>query len=106
VAVALLAGLWAMVGCATITAAKSFDQRVAYGLASITAARTTAENLLERKRITPRQAQDMQDLADQARSGVNLARATAGKDIGKAEDQLRLALAVLTELEKKLQEAQ
>jgi hypothetical protein len=100
VAVALLAGLWAMVGCVSMEAPKTFNERLAYGYASVATARNTAASMLERKRISKESAVQVQALADQARTGLDLARGTAGKgDILTAEGQLTLALDVLTRLE-------
>ena len=97
----------AIFGCVSMEAPKTFSDRLAYGYASVAAARNTAAGLLERKRITKAQAQDFQASADQARTALDLARATAGKgDVSTAQKQLDLALAVLTALEAKLREAQ
>lgn len=90
-------------GCTTMEAPKTFNDRVAYGYASIAAARNTAAGMIERKRLTKAQAVEVQKLADNARGLLDAARATyAGGDIKTAEGQLALALDILTALETRL----
>jgi ABC-type branched-subunit amino acid transport system ATPase component len=92
--------LLALVACAAIEAPKSFNDRLAYGYASVAASRNTAASMLERGRITKDEAKQVQALADQSRAGLDIARGMAGKgDIKGAEGQLQLALTVLTQVE-------
>lgn len=86
--------------CASIEAPKSFNDRLAYGYASVAASRNTAASMLERGRISKDEGRQVQALADRARTGLDLARGFAGKgDTKTAEGQLALALSVLTQLE-------
>lgn len=87
-------------GCVSMEAPKSFNDRLAYGYASVAAVRDTAASLLERKRISIEDAKQVQALADQARTALDLARGNALKgDLKTAEGQLTLALDVLTRVE-------
>ena len=93
-----------LAACVAMEAPKSFNDKLAYGYASVAASRNTAASLLERGRITKAQAVQVQALADQARTGLDLARGTAAKgDAKTADGQLELALSVLTRLEAYLQ---
>jgi hypothetical protein len=90
--------------CASLTAPQTFEQRLAYGYGSVTAVRQTAADLLVRDRITVAQAEYVQEKADQARQYLDLAK--GAPDPGKAQDNLQLALTILTALESTLREAQ
>lgn len=97
----------ALAACVSLEAPKSFEERLAYGYASVAASRATTTAMLERGRITVDEARNAQALADQSRTALDLARGTfkAG-DISTAESQLNLALTVLTSLEAFLKEKQ
>jgi hypothetical protein len=103
VAVLLLAACFilAMIpGCVSLEAPKSFNERLAYGYAGVSASRSTATAMLERGRITVEEARNAQALADQSRAALDLARGAAGQgDMTTADGQLQLALTVLTSLE-------
>ena len=94
-------------GCVSLEAPKTFNDKLAYGYASLTASRSTATDLLQRQRIAKDEAVQIQALADQTRSGLDLARGTALKgDMVSAQGQLDLALSVLTQLEAYLKRVQ
>ena len=102
-----LALMVAVFGCVSMETPKTFNERLAYGYASVAASRNTAAGLLERKRITAQQGKEVQALADNARTLLDGARATMGKgDVKTAEGQLQLALDLLIALETKLKESQ
>lgn len=89
-----------LAACVSMEAPKTFNDRLAYGYASVAASRNTAAAMLERGRISKSQAVQVQALADQARTGLDLARGTQAKgDTQTAQGQLELALSVLTRLE-------
>lgn len=93
----------AFVACSNVVVPTTFKQQLAYGYAGVAAARDTAAQLLERKQITVEKAKEFQKQADAVRVSLDSAAAIAGTgDIGKAEDQLRLALGLLTALETQL----
>jgi hypothetical protein len=90
-------------GCSTITKPESIKQQIAYGYANLAAARDSVAGLLTRKAITKSEAQGFQANFDTVRAGLDTASAAAGAgDLGKAEDQLRLALSLLTAVETQL----
>jgi hypothetical protein len=92
--------LLALVACTSLEAPKSFNERLAYGYASVAASRNTAASMLERGRISKVEGKQVQALADQARASLDIAKGLAGKgDTQGAEGQLQLALTVLTQLE-------
>lgn len=97
--------LAAIPGCTTLEAPKTFNERLAYGYVSVAAARNTTVGLLERKRISKPEAAQIQELANQSRAALDLARATySSGDISTAQGQLDLAISVLGRLEAYLQE--
>jgi hypothetical protein len=97
----LLVALAALVGaCATLTAPRNLDDSIAYGYSQIAAARGTAAALLDRGAIGVAEAQRVQSQSDQARAALDTARIARGSgDIGNAENQLKLALDILLQLE-------
>jgi hypothetical protein len=97
--VAFLAALL-LAACVSMEAPKSFNERLAYGYAGVSASRATAAAMLDRGRISVAEAREAQALADQSRTALDLARGTySSGDIKTAEGQLQLALTVLTSLE-------
>lgn len=93
-----------LAGCATLAKPETFDQRVAYAMASVTAVRQTATDLLTRDRITVEQAIFVQAKADEARWYLDLAKATP--DPREAQDKLQTALTILTALEASLKSSE
>jgi hypothetical protein len=87
-------------GCASITKPESIKQQIAYGYANLAAARDSTAGLLARKAITKEEAVKFQATFDTVRAGLDTASTAAGAgDISKAEDQLRLAVSLLTAVE-------
>lgn len=94
----------AFVACANVAAPQTFKQQLAYGYAGVAAVRDTTVSLLNRKQITVEQAKAIQTQADGVRASLDSAASLAGAgDITKADEQLRLALSLLTALEAQLQ---
>ena len=91
--------LLTLVACVSMEAPRSFNERLAYGYGTLAAMRNTAASMLERGRITKEDGKKVQALADQARAALDVAQGVQDKDIKTAEDQLQLALTVLTQLE-------
>jgi hypothetical protein len=90
----------ALAACAAIEAPKTFNERLAYGYASVAASRNTAASMVERGRISQDEGKKVQALADQARAALELSKGLFDKgDLRGAEGQLQLALTVLTQLE-------
>lgn len=92
-----LSVLLALGACAT-----DFNGRLATGYQTVTGVRTTTLTLLQADKIKAPDAQNVQDTADKARVGLDIARdvhATA-PDLG--EDKLKSASAILKSLQKYL----
>ena len=70
---AAAACLIALAGCASLQP-KSFNEKLAVGISTVIAARTTATVLLSARKITADDAQNVQNAADNARAGLELAR--------------------------------
>lgn len=79
---------------------KSYNERLAAGYTTLIAVRTTATSLLQSNFISADDAQHIQDTADKARTGLDLAR-TFGQT-PRGEDKLTSTLIILTELQKYL----
>ena len=100
-------GMMLLAACVALEAPKSFNDRLAYGYASVAASAETAASMVERGRLTKEQGKQALSLVDQATAALDLSRAASGRgDIGTAEGQLSLALTVLTRLEAYLKENQ
>jgi hypothetical protein len=86
--------------CAALAPAETLDQRLAYAYGAHTAVLNAAATSVELGDISADQGQAVLELADRARLVLDSARAVlAAGDPRAAEDQLALALAVLTELQ-------
>lgn len=72
----LLALLWMAAGCAQLgmPIPQTFNERIATAYASVSAIRDTATVLLQAKKISPDDAQNVQTQADNARAGIEIAR--------------------------------
>ena len=89
-----------VLGCAQLglPQAQTFDQKLAVGYATVTAIRTSATTLLAAKKITADDAQHVQDQANNARAGLDIARATAVTDPAAANAKLTAVRTALTAL--------
>jgi hypothetical protein len=79
-----------------------FEDSAAVTLASATAARNTANQLLSVRKIGVAEAEWVQKQADFVRDGVVVARGLAKTDMSAADANLRLARNILTEINKYL----
>jgi hypothetical protein len=96
----LLAAFAALSGCAQLGLAtpETFNQKVAVVLSTITEVRETATTLLQAKKITADDAQNVLASTDVARTGVDTARQIAAGDpaAGNARlDAVRTGLAAV-----------
>lgn len=89
-----------LVGCASITAPLSFDQRIAYALAQNSAARATCTDMVDRSRMDAAEGQQCMDFTDEVRAAIEAAKAM-GAEAGA--DQLRAVQMALLRLEAYLQ---
>ena len=77
---------------------ETFNERAAAAYTSVTAVRQTALTLLQTRVITPADAQNVQEGADNVRAGIDVARNIAATDPGQAENRLTAAIAALNAL--------
>lgn len=83
-----------LAGCAGLgfVAPKSFSERLASGYTTVTTIRLTTNTLLNGKVISSTDAQNLQEQADVAREGLDVARSLQGID---AENRLEATLKIL-----------
>jgi hypothetical protein len=94
--------LFIVAACAQLGAppAENVQQSIAYGYSSVASVRNTAAGMLSAKTINVNDAKMVQNLADQARTALDLAAeaSKAGKP-ADAASALQLATQVLTQLQ-------
>lgn len=90
-----------LISCAEVgvTAPQTFNQRLAAGYTSVTTVRQATITLLQAKKITPKDAQTVQDQTDSARVGLDLAAAMSVTDLKAAENRLTVSLELLRGLQ-------
>lgn len=76
--------------------AETFNQKLAVGYGTVTQIRTSALQLLQAKKITADDAQNINNSADQARSGLDIARSLSATDLSAANNKLVMATTILT----------
>lgn len=88
--------------CALMPSPKSFNERLAAGYVAVTAARESALTLLEQGAISAPDARNVQGIANEVRTGLDLAREFGATEVG--EDKLAATLVILTQLQRYLHE--
>jgi hypothetical protein len=90
-----------LIGCTTMgmPKPKTFDDNVAVSLISVTQVRKATGVLLAAGKITAADAQNVQNQADVAREGINVARAISATDPTAAQTKLTAAITVLQALD-------
>lgn len=73
----------------------TFNERTAAGLASVTYLRDTATSLLATDTISTDDAQNVQDIADVGRTGIDVARRLKATDPGAADAKLQATMLIL-----------
>lgn len=87
-------------GCAQVGVnPKTFEDHVAVSITSVTQVRKVTRVLLEAKKISPADAQNVQNQADVAREGINIAIAIKSTDPAAAQSKLAAAVTVLKALD-------
>lgn len=94
-----------LVGCAFlgVPVADTFAKRATLALSNVTAVREATTNLVTAGAITADDAQNVQDQADTARAGIDLAITFAATDPTQAENRLAAAQVILDALKSYLQ---
>lgn len=90
-----------LTACASLglPTAKTFNERVAVAYGTVTTVREATASLLVAKKITAGDAQNIQQQANTAREGIELARSVASTNPGDADTKLAAAITVLTALQ-------
>lgn len=93
--------LMALAGCQTlgIPQAETFNQRLAVGYATVTGTRQTALSLLQAGKIDAGDAQNVQNQADNARAGLDIARSLSATAPQAADSKLSAVLTGLNALD-------
>jgi len=96
-----LVALLLIVGCETLGIAKpeTFKEKLAVGYVTVTAVRQSATTLLTAKRLTADDAQNVQDQANNARAGLDIARGLEKTDPKAADAKLTAIRTALTALQ-------
>lgn len=92
---------WLLAACASVglPTPQTFNERLAVGYATVTIVRDTATTLVTASKISPLEAQNVQNQADHARDALDLARVTAKTDPASADTRLTATLQLLTALQ-------
>lgn len=89
-----------LVACAQlgIPAPETFNERLAAGYGTVAQVRVTATTLLDAKKITSDDAQNVLAATDAARQGLDVARSLSKTDLTAAEGKVTAIRATLTAL--------
>lgn len=89
--------LLAACGALQLAQPQSFDQKVAYANGNLTAVVDTTTQALQGGRLTANEAKAVREVANQARTLLDTAQAAT--DVGVADQNLALAIALLENLQ-------
>lgn len=78
---------------------ETFSERLAVGYSTTTTVRQTTLTMLQARKLTPDDAENIQQQADNARAGLDIARTMRGVDLQAADARLTATLTGLTALE-------
>ena len=89
-----------LAGCQLLGAPslEGFNEKLAGGYTAVTASRQAATELLRGNVITPEDAQNVQDQADNARRGLDIAKKLQGVDFKAADTRLESTLKIIDAL--------
>ena len=93
-------------GCASLGAPspETFNERAAVALTAVTTVRETAKSLVTARKISPNDAQNVQETADTIRTGIDVARGIHRLDPKAGETKLASITAGLRALQTYLAE--
>lgn len=77
----------------------TFNKKLAVAVVTVTEVRNTGATLLSAGKITANDAANIQQQADTARDGLNVARSLSDKDLAGADNKLIAATAILQALQ-------
>lgn len=91
-------------GCASlgVPTPQSFNENLAVSVAANTSVRETATTLLQAKKISAADAENVLKQTDVAREGLNVARSLSGSDLASAQSRLEATTAALKALQQYL----
>lgn len=81
-----------------ISSPTSFNENLAIGYTSVTTIRQTATSLLNAKKLTAEDGQNVLQQTDNARTGLDIARKLSGTDLSSATNKLTAIRSVLSSL--------
>lgn len=99
-AIVLMVAVALMLPACQMLVPKTFNERLATGYATVTTVRQTATTLLTSQAISSKDAQNIQNQANAARDGLDVARDIRAAFPGQAEDKLTATIQILTALQK------
>ena len=91
--------------CASLPAPKTFNEKAAAAYTGATAIRSTTLSLLQAHKLSPDDAENANEQADNIRAAIEIARQLKGTNSTLAEDKLTLAITGLTALQACLDKA-
>lgn len=86
-------------GALGVATPQTFNERTAAAYASVTAVRESATTLLKAGKIKADDAQNVQDGANNARAGIDIARGLEAQSPGAGKTRLDVAIAALQALQ-------
>lgn len=97
-----VAALWLLVvvaGCASIPTPETFNQKLAVAITTVTAVRITTTTLLQARKISADDALNVQDGANSARAGIEVARTLSKVNLTAADGKLTAVVTTLQALQ-------
>lgn len=93
----LIISLFLIAGCASVglPTAETFNQKLAVGYGTVAQIRTTTAQLVNAKKLGSADAQNVQDQADTARKGLDLASELSKSDLAAANSRLVMVTTIL-----------
>ncbi len=82
-----------------VPTADTFNQKLAVAIGSVTAVRESATTLLKAQKITADDAQNVQDSANSARTGIEVARTLSKANMAAADNKLTAVSTALQALQ-------
>ena len=85
--------------CASLPTPDTFNQKLAVAISTVTAVRSTATTLLQARKISADDAQNVQTTADTARAGIEVARTLSKVNMAAADGKLTAVTTTLQALQ-------
>ena len=85
--------------CASLPTPDTFNQKLAVAISTVTAVRSTATTLLQARKISADDAANVQDGANSARAGIEVARTLSKVNMAAADGKLTAVTTTLQALQ-------